>query len=60
MKKYTKLQKPPFKNGQLILNNTTGDIMQVMTATKLGVSAVPAIMLGVFIHPAGYQNYEVA
>ena len=60
MSKHQKLKKPPFKSGQLIRNKTTGDIMQVMTATKLGVSAVPAIVFGVFIHPAGYQNYEVA
>jgi hypothetical protein len=60
MNKYTKLKKPPFKNGQLIRNKTTGDIMRVMTATKLGVSATPCMVLGVFIYPAGYQNYEVA
>jgi hypothetical protein len=54
------LVRPPFKHGQIIRNKITGDIMRVMTATKLGVSATPCMVLGVFIHPAGYENYEVA
>jgi hypothetical protein len=50
--------RPPFKHGQIIQNQTTGDILAVMSATKYGVTCVPAITVSVFIHPPGYQNFK--